>query len=158
MVKEEAGARRHPGCWEAEVFKKGSAVFLRIKRGSGVVLRLLFPKRKVDQHPNGADGAAVPVVTAAARRCAPSDGAEVSRLYETCKRTADLVAALLLLVLTAPLLLLSMLLIKLTSRGPVLYTQTRVGRYGLASHSWEGSFAVRTWTSCHNCGTCSAGT
>jgi lipopolysaccharide/colanic/teichoic acid biosynthesis glycosyltransferase len=33
-----------------------------------------------------------------------------------------------LLVLTAPLVLVSMALIKLTSRGPVLYTQTRVGR------------------------------
>jgi lipopolysaccharide/colanic/teichoic acid biosynthesis glycosyltransferase len=41
-----------------------------------------------------------------------------------------LVVALLLAVLTAPLVLLASLGIKLTSRGPVLYSQTRVGRNG----------------------------
>jgi lipopolysaccharide/colanic/teichoic acid biosynthesis glycosyltransferase len=35
-----------------------------------------------------------------------------------------------LLVLTAPLLLVSALLIKLTSRGPIIYSQLRVGRFG----------------------------
>jgi lipopolysaccharide/colanic/teichoic acid biosynthesis glycosyltransferase len=43
---------------------------------------------------------------------------------------AELVVVLLLAVLTAPLLLLAALGIKLTSRGPVLYSQTRVGRNG----------------------------
>jgi lipopolysaccharide/colanic/teichoic acid biosynthesis glycosyltransferase len=52
-------------------------------------------------------------------------------IYGACKRVADLLAALVLLVLTAPLVLLSMLLIRLTSRGPALYTQTRVGRGGV---------------------------
>jgi len=61
----------------------------------------------------------------------PIPATETSTPYETCKRCGDILAALLLLVLTAPLLLLSILLIKLTSRGPVLYTQTRVGRHGL---------------------------
>jgi lipopolysaccharide/colanic/teichoic acid biosynthesis glycosyltransferase len=50
--------------------------------------------------------------------------------YGACKRAGDVTAALVLLVLTAPLVLLAMLLIKLTSRGPVIYTQTRVGRGG----------------------------
>jgi lipopolysaccharide/colanic/teichoic acid biosynthesis glycosyltransferase len=53
-----------------------------------------------------------------------------SGFREAVKRALDLAAALVLLVLTAPLVLLSMLLIKLTSRGPVLYTQVRVGRGG----------------------------
>ena len=43
------------------------------------------------------------------------------------RRGLNVVVALLLLVLTAPLMLLVALLVKLTSRGPVLYTQTRVG-------------------------------
>jgi lipopolysaccharide/colanic/teichoic acid biosynthesis glycosyltransferase len=43
----------------------------------------------------------------------------------------DFVCALVLLVLTAPVLLLAALAIKLTSRGPVFYTQTRLGRGGL---------------------------
>jgi lipopolysaccharide/colanic/teichoic acid biosynthesis glycosyltransferase len=46
------------------------------------------------------------------------------------KRVADSAAALLLLVLTAPLLLVAMVLVKLTSRGPALYTQTRLGLHG----------------------------
>jgi lipopolysaccharide/colanic/teichoic acid biosynthesis glycosyltransferase len=55
---------------------------------------------------------------------------EVSR-YLWVKAAVDGVAALLLLVLTAPLILSAMLLVKLTSRGPALYSQTRLGRHGL---------------------------
>ena len=43
------------------------------------------------------------------------------------RRLLNVAAALLLLVLTAPLWVLIALLIKATSRGPVLYSQTRVG-------------------------------
>jgi lipopolysaccharide/colanic/teichoic acid biosynthesis glycosyltransferase len=50
--------------------------------------------------------------------------------YPACKRCGDFLLALVLFVLTAPLMLLAVLLIKLTSRGPALYTQTRVGRGG----------------------------
>ncbi|HXG10987.1 MAG TPA: sugar transferase [Gemmataceae bacterium] len=50
--------------------------------------------------------------------------------YEPCKRFVDCVAALVLLVLTAPVILLCALAIKLTSRGPAFYSQTRVGRFG----------------------------
>lgn len=46
------------------------------------------------------------------------------------KTVLDAAAAFVLLVLTAPLLLLAMVLVKLTSRGPVVYTQTRLGRNG----------------------------
>jgi lipopolysaccharide/colanic/teichoic acid biosynthesis glycosyltransferase len=45
-------------------------------------------------------------------------------------RAADVALALLGLVLTSPLLLLSAVAIKLDSRGPVLYRQPRVGRGG----------------------------
>jgi lipopolysaccharide/colanic/teichoic acid biosynthesis glycosyltransferase len=51
-------------------------------------------------------------------------------LYPALKRAADFTAALTLLVLTAPLVLLAALLVKLTSRGPAFYTQTRVGLRG----------------------------
>ncbi|MCA9132352.1 MAG: sugar transferase [Planctomycetales bacterium] len=43
------------------------------------------------------------------------------------KRLLDIVVASVLLLLTAPLLLLAALAIKLSSPGPVLFTQTRVG-------------------------------
>jgi lipopolysaccharide/colanic/teichoic acid biosynthesis glycosyltransferase len=50
--------------------------------------------------------------------------------YFVLKRALDAVAALLLLVITAPLVLFAMLLVKLTSRGPALYSQTRLGAHG----------------------------
>lgn len=46
------------------------------------------------------------------------------------KRVVDVMGALCLLVLTAPLMLLAALLIRLTSPGPAFYTQTRVGKAG----------------------------
>jgi lipopolysaccharide/colanic/teichoic acid biosynthesis glycosyltransferase len=46
------------------------------------------------------------------------------------KGAVDLVLALLLLVLTAPLVLAAMVLVRLTSRGPAIYAQTRLGRDG----------------------------
>jgi lipopolysaccharide/colanic/teichoic acid biosynthesis glycosyltransferase len=46
------------------------------------------------------------------------------------KSVFDFCAALVILVLTAPVLLLAALLVKLTSRGPALYIQKRLGRDG----------------------------
>jgi lipopolysaccharide/colanic/teichoic acid biosynthesis glycosyltransferase len=46
------------------------------------------------------------------------------------KRLVDLSVSLVLLVLFTPLVLVAALLVKLTSRGPVFYSQTRVGRGG----------------------------
>jgi len=46
------------------------------------------------------------------------------------KRLFDLVGATVALVLSAPVLLLAALLIKLESRGPVFYKSTRIGRGG----------------------------
>lgn len=45
------------------------------------------------------------------------------------KRLLDILGALVLFVLSFPLLIFIALLIKLTSKGPVLYTQKRQGRY-----------------------------
>jgi lipopolysaccharide/colanic/teichoic acid biosynthesis glycosyltransferase len=65
--------------------------------------------------------------------------------YESCKRYADVVLALLLLLGSAPVVLLAMLVVKLTSRGPALYSQTRLGRYGRPFVIYK----IRTMT--HNC-------
>ena len=46
------------------------------------------------------------------------------------KRAFDFVASLLLLLLTAPILVLLALLVYLTSRGPILFAQRRVGLAG----------------------------
>ena len=50
--------------------------------------------------------------------------------YVPCKTAIDFVAAAVLLVPAAPLIALAALLVKLSSRGPAFYTQTRVGRNG----------------------------
>ncbi|MDP3013405.1 MAG: sugar transferase [Candidatus Subteraquimicrobiales bacterium] len=44
------------------------------------------------------------------------------------KRLLDIIMSLILILITLPLMLLSVILIKLTSPGPVLYTQERVGQ------------------------------
>ena len=46
------------------------------------------------------------------------------------KSTLDFVLALVLLVLTAPVMLLAIVLVHLTSPGPVIYSQTRLGLNG----------------------------
>jgi lipopolysaccharide/colanic/teichoic acid biosynthesis glycosyltransferase len=50
--------------------------------------------------------------------------------YLALKTGIDRAIAGLLLVVAGPLILLAMLLVKLTSPGPALYTQTRLGRRG----------------------------
>ena len=50
--------------------------------------------------------------------------------YLAAKLACDFVTALVLLLFTGPLILAAMLLVKMTSPGPMLYTQTRLGRRG----------------------------
>jgi lipopolysaccharide/colanic/teichoic acid biosynthesis glycosyltransferase len=50
--------------------------------------------------------------------------------YAAWKGAVDFVLAILLLVLTAPLVLTALILVRLTSRGPAIYAQTRLGRQG----------------------------
>ena len=50
--------------------------------------------------------------------------------YARGKRALDVAAALALLALAGPVMLLAALLVKLTSRGPAFYSQTRLGLHG----------------------------
>jgi lipopolysaccharide/colanic/teichoic acid biosynthesis glycosyltransferase len=81
---------------------------------------------------------------------APSDP-EISAVplppnwYVRWKPGIEFAAALVLLVFAAPIILLTALLVKLTSRGPAFYSQTRLGRYGRAFTLYK----VRTMA--HNC-------
>jgi lipopolysaccharide/colanic/teichoic acid biosynthesis glycosyltransferase len=80
----------------------------------------------------------------------PAEGPEglvvpAARWYVPVKGVLDFAAALVLLVLTLPLMLLAMALVKLTSPGPALYMQTRLGRHGRPFTLSK----VRTMT--HNC-------
>jgi lipopolysaccharide/colanic/teichoic acid biosynthesis glycosyltransferase len=51
--------------------------------------------------------------------------------YPPCKAVLEYAAAVVLFVLTAPVVLAAALLVKLTSRGPAFYSQTRLGRGGV---------------------------
>lgn len=53
-----------------------------------------------------------------------------TKLFSICKRTIDMVGSGFGLVLGFPIFLLIAILVKLSSQGPVLFRQTRVGQYG----------------------------
>lgn len=60
-----------------------------------------------------------------------SDGFSSGRMLSSAaKRLFDILASALLLVLTAPLILLFALIVKLDSKGPAFYRQSRVGLFG----------------------------
>ena len=60
----------------------------------------------------------------------PGEVTELSRYfsYQSVKRAIDVVLALSLTLLTAPFLLLAVIFVRLTSDGPVIYVQTRMGK------------------------------
>jgi lipopolysaccharide/colanic/teichoic acid biosynthesis glycosyltransferase len=53
-----------------------------------------------------------------------------SRTYYRWKARLDFAMAVVLLILTCPVILLAMVLVKLTSRGPAIYMQQRLGQAG----------------------------
>lgn len=60
-----------------------------------------------------------------------SDGFSSSRMFSSAsKRIFDIVASSILLALTFPIILLFAALVKLDSKGPAFFRQTRVGLYG----------------------------
>jgi sugar transferase (PEP-CTERM system associated) len=62
------------------------------------------------------------------------DGFEQGMVRTLVKRLVDLMGSLVLLALAAPVMLLTAVLIKLDSRGPILYSQERVGQGGRLFH------------------------
>jgi lipopolysaccharide/colanic/teichoic acid biosynthesis glycosyltransferase len=67
------------------------------------------------------------------------------RWQEYAKSALDYVGALVLLLLTAPIFIFAAIAVKLTSRGPVIYCQTRTGKDGRPFTV----FKIRTMT--HDC-------
>jgi lipopolysaccharide/colanic/teichoic acid biosynthesis glycosyltransferase len=65
--------------------------------------------------------------------------------YTRCKRSCDFVLALVMLVPAAPVIAICVFLVRLTSRGPGLYSQARVGLNGRVYQI----FKIRTMY--HNC-------
>jgi lipopolysaccharide/colanic/teichoic acid biosynthesis glycosyltransferase len=82
----------------------------------------------------------------AARSAAPWPRSATRLRFELFgKACLDQLLASFLFVVTAPIVLLCMALIKLTSRGPALYSQKRVGQFGRVFTIWK----LRTMY--HNC-------
>src|SRR5262249_28966265 len=80
-------------------------------------------------------GPAEPLAPQASRRTRqPRGSGSVTPLprtwYDSANRGMNLLAAVVLLALGSPLMLLAAVLVKLTSRGPGFYTQTRLGLRG----------------------------
>ena len=57
-------------------------------------------------------------------------GRRMNRLERLVKQVVDYAAALIILIVTAPLCLIIALLIKMTSEGPVIFSQKRIGKDG----------------------------
>ena len=54
----------------------------------------------------------------------------VRRTYAISKRALDILMSIFALVVLSPIMLLVAILVKLTSKGPIVYSQTRVGQKG----------------------------
>ena len=67
------------------------------------------------------------------------------RRYDASKRTVDLICGALLALVIVPVILFTAILVRLSSRGPAFYVQTRVGRFGHCFHIYK----LRTMQ--HNC-------
>ncbi len=65
--------------------------------------------------------------------------------YLLIKGVLEFIGATVLLVLASPLVVMAATLVKLTSRGPVIYSQVRLGRFGKPYHI----FKIRTMA--HEC-------
>ena len=53
------------------------------------------------------------------------------------KRVGDVIVAIFLLIITSPIIIISVLLIKLSDRGPVFYSQVRTGLDGNPFRIWK---------------------
>ena len=66
-----------------------------------------------------------------------SAGFKKTRSLLAAKRAVDIVVSALGLLCAAPLILVLAIVIKLTSKGPVLYSQERVGQHGRVFRVWK---------------------
>ena len=53
-----------------------------------------------------------------------------TKIHQSLKRAVDIICASIALILLSPIMLITAILIKLESSGPVIFRQTRVGKYG----------------------------
>jgi len=73
----------------------------------------------------------------------PASGKADRVLYPAIKRFTEAVIALLGLVFLSPLLILTSVLVKLTSRGPILFGHEREGKDGILFRCWKFRTMIR---------------
>ena len=59
-----------------------------------------------------------------------SEGFRKSRLKSFAKRSGDLFLSVIMLIMLSPLMLMTALLIRLESKGPIIFSQERIGQFG----------------------------
>ena len=59
-----------------------------------------------------------------------SEGFRKSRFKSFAKRSGDLILSVLMLIMLSPLMLITAVLIRLESQGPIIFSQERTGQYG----------------------------
>lgn len=101
------------------------------------------PRRSRDAVPEGTSWTAPapdepPRQSAAVTSSPPSDDFEPRERSEIVSRIFNCFVALVLLAVVLPILVIAAVLVRLTSRGPVLYTQTRVG----IDRRWNRTWAL----------------
>jgi Undecaprenyl-phosphate galactose phosphotransferase WbaP len=88
------------------------------------------------------DASTMPTLWGASRRCGRLTGIEVRNglLLATLgvvKRAFDLSIALTALICSLPVIIGLMILVKLTSRGPIFFGHTRIGQHGKRFKAWK---------------------
>jgi exopolysaccharide biosynthesis polyprenyl glycosylphosphotransferase len=134
VTEHALGEFPREGTGATAVVASGYASTLTVAAANGHAngpMHALLPT-SAGNHPNWSAGAVT--VAAASLHPAALPALRVSRevsLYLRCgKRALDLVGAVIALILSVPLMLVASILIKLESRGPVLYRSMRIGRHG----------------------------
>jgi lipopolysaccharide/colanic/teichoic acid biosynthesis glycosyltransferase len=67
----------------------------------------------------------------------PMEQPRSGALRQATKRACDLLGAVICLVLATPLMVAAAVAIKMTSRGPVFYSQARAGKHGQPFRMWK---------------------
>ncbi len=101
-----------------------SRLFCKLRYSGVTVMPLIIMCEELDQH--------VPLELVSPEWLLNASGEPHLLYIRKVKRLFDIVTATLGLLLSAPLLLLAMMLIRLTSPGPVFFYQNRSGRFGRA--------------------------
>ena len=86
--------------------------------------------REEQRHRHGASVAKRPVLNVLPVRADPVQLPALSPTSERVMRLIDVVGAVVLLLVFAPVIVVSSILVKLTGRGPVIFRQERAGRGG----------------------------